>query len=607
MQHSSSSAPVPTPKSHHVWQTLREAVARQRLKEQIAYALAAFGIILFIVVGSLLPTTNPSLSKIQPKENASAASLKKFGDLNNDSHVNVFDLSILVRSWLSGDNEGDVNGDGKVNVFDLSALSANWGKAFNPTVSNPPPTSTPTPTTASQPTANPTSHPTNHPGTVVASDNSMALGKWTPNPKFDTCTKDQHETYKVQGPDGKWYPTWHPPLGPSSCKFGHDHGRNPTGYQYWAEIQSHYAYDADKNGSMSQAELAAAGIPFGLVNEQLDAYNATKGLSWTRHEDHVGHKVEYANGEGDIGEGTDPFDTNTTGGIVVPIAPGTGGKKWDPSGIRCYHFHKIHQGVSTPDALTNNLHEALLHQKCTSTRTDFPASTSILSGMIAFGAPGGFNSFCTPLRDQIIFLGTNDINKNFPGTANNGSRVITPRDCMEQQMLVTSGQFSGFPYEIWSGDVAIRTATGKHLASNGGSWEVLDVIRYYDPQSSTKIAYTTPLCYLQIGDRRARGGTCDAMTNYGQIKDITWDDPRSGFRGLHRGQYIDSHRLSNQGGPTYWYSDPLGHNAQTTPFPGSIRQLISPVNASKIGLFGSDPRIIQRRHNSGSNSVHAPN
>jgi hypothetical protein len=57
---------------------------------------------------------------------------------------------------------------------------------------------------------------------------SLAFGIWNPGPK-DTCTKEQHDAYTVVGPDGKLYPTWHPPTGPGRCTFGHEHGLDPRG------------------------------------------------------------------------------------------------------------------------------------------------------------------------------------------------------------------------------------------------------------------------------------------------------------------------------------------------------------------------------------------
>ncbi len=52
------------------------------------------------------------------------------GDLNGDSHVNVFDLSIFLTKWQAPNANGlpeDFNGDGQVNIFDLSILLANYG------------------------------------------------------------------------------------------------------------------------------------------------------------------------------------------------------------------------------------------------------------------------------------------------------------------------------------------------------------------------------------------------------------------------------------------------------------------------------------------------
>jgi hypothetical protein len=48
------------------------------------------------------------------------------GDVNNDSHVNVFDLSTLLSKWGTSTASADLNHDGTVNVFDLSVLLSHW-------------------------------------------------------------------------------------------------------------------------------------------------------------------------------------------------------------------------------------------------------------------------------------------------------------------------------------------------------------------------------------------------------------------------------------------------------------------------------------------------
>jgi len=64
--------------------------------------------------------------------------------------------------------------------------------------------------------------------------------------------------------------------------------------------------------------------------------------------DHVGHKVDFVNGEGDLA--THQMSSATTGGAWV-------GKLGDgvvanDTGVRCYYLAKVHQGVSTADAFT---------------------------------------------------------------------------------------------------------------------------------------------------------------------------------------------------------------------------------------------------------------
>ena len=54
---------------------------------------------------------------------------------------------------------------------------------------------------------------------------ARAYGLWTPSAR-ETCTKAAHDKYSTVGPDGKLYPTWHPPTDTDGCTFGHEHGRD---------------------------------------------------------------------------------------------------------------------------------------------------------------------------------------------------------------------------------------------------------------------------------------------------------------------------------------------------------------------------------------------
>ncbi len=52
------------------------------------------------------------------------------GDINGDTHVNIYDFSILAANWSKtgqSRSAGDLSGDGKVDITDLTILAANFG------------------------------------------------------------------------------------------------------------------------------------------------------------------------------------------------------------------------------------------------------------------------------------------------------------------------------------------------------------------------------------------------------------------------------------------------------------------------------------------------
>jgi len=57
---------------------------------------------------------------------------------------------------------------------------------------------------------------------------SRSYGVWRPA-RAGECSRLIHDRYSALGRDGKLYPTWHPPVDPSGCSFGHDHGPAPAG------------------------------------------------------------------------------------------------------------------------------------------------------------------------------------------------------------------------------------------------------------------------------------------------------------------------------------------------------------------------------------------
>lgn len=378
---------------------------------------------------------------------------------------------------------------------------------------------------------------------------SAAFGIWTPG-KSDTCSPDVHNRYVTVGPDGKKYPTWHPPVDPiTGCSFGHEHGRDPHGSALYASVGD---------------------IPFGYANEQLDMSN----MGMVRHEDHVGHKVEWENG------------------IRIRVAGSTGAA----IEITCDVLVKLHQGTHSKDAFTNNLHELAYHIKC-SDHTEM--HVTLLS---AIGRPGEFVSTCG---------GTIQAGVASPANApsGGGQRRIADAACVLSRTIVGAGQESDFGvlHESWETSNEIRAADGQGLAFFNPYFQVFRPSRYYDASLAGVVGRPVALCAMTIGDRKARSSECAGQTTTvgGSLLSIDYDDPTSNFNGVRRQVDINDNVLRNAGGPTVWYTDPFGKNGQTTPFAGSIRQYIASIN-NDYGVGVNGP-VIGSDRNYGGLGVRAPN
>ncbi len=375
---------------------------------------------------------------------------------------------------------------------------------------------------------------------------SRAFGIWSPGAN-DTCTPEIHDQYAVVGPDGKLYPTWHPSVDPSGCTFGHEHGRDPRGSDLFQDVGH---------------------IPFAYANEQLDVWDP----DGTRHEDHVGHKVEWENDVemnfGDVG-----------GGVFE---------------IRCDILVKMHQGTHSKDAFTNNLHELNYNARCTDgTRLHFTILTNI-------GTAGNLVVSCS--GDELTAGEPNPLNSPSGG----GSRRIPDRSCVEQFVLVPEGErsnFSGALRESWQLSESIRAANGQHLAGVGPYFNVTLPSRFFDPTLENNVGRPIDVCYeVTESGERAQGGACDESTNEGAVQGMAFDDPRSAFDGADRDMDINGITVTNADGPEVWYTDPFGGNGRTRPFPGSIEQFISKFDNSAVTPHGPS---IGRYY--GGNGVHAPN
>ena len=607
---------------------------------------AIVGAIAFLFVSSNAPLSESLFGSLYPKDHSHASAALP-SDLNNDGKVNVLDLSVLLSRWnLTGVNTADLNNDGKVNVLDLSVLLSNWGKSL-----------------------------------PSGSGESMAMMAWrvggknAPNPTYDKCDDGTdvvtvHNEYHVIAYDGIKYPTWHPPVvnnpitGVGKCYFGHEHGADPQKYLHWNEIVQHFGKDLNNDGTItplvidvSTGTITAgdrAGIPFGIANEHMDKYynQENRDSIFVRHEDHVGHKIEFVNQETDVNTTIDGHVTASTHqmsqlagtqGLSIPYYQ-SGSEVYQPTGVVCTHLHKFHQGTHSGDAILNNLHEVIFHSTCQSVSINnidapalYPNNDVILTGMMAFGKPGIYKRFCFAQRNQEVcgltgadYSGgssctlTDPLLSKLPNAINSTSigRNMTDKACLDNWAQINPGNNYFAPYEIWEGDLEIQKADGDMLAEHGRQWDVLDPVRFID------IGYQHPTRPWQKDYQfnsencKKPGGAFDVLTFVGGCEsrtvNVAYDSPQAGFRGLKRTTYFGRNRVSNPGGATIWWTDPLGGNAVTTPFDSGLKQKISSVEAdiqivqAKVQqLFGNNhflnDRAIQRMFNDGSRTVHAPN
>jgi hypothetical protein len=436
-----------------------------------------------------------------------------------------------------------------------------------------------------------------HP-TAQGDANSHAMGLWTPHPAYDTCSAAYHDSFSIFGTDGKRYPTWHPPEGTENgapCTFGHEHGRDPRGSALLVDVEEQYG-----------------GILFGYVNEQLDEYNRARRVGdRMRHEDHVGHKIEWEN---DV----EVFESVTNGGADQ--------RRLD---IRCDFLMKIHQGTHSPDAFTNNLHELLYAAQCRD-RGDGRVGTRLIAyTMVQFGTPGGFAEGGVSGGFEFVNVGPASPAASPAGT---GLRSIPTLGRILEAVMVPPGERSDYSrglYEDWiSANYLRKSGGGEPLAYFDPHFAVFLPARFYWPAAkagavdgpragadvAAQVGRTVELCYSQAGGRRASGGECASLADGTRL---AYDDPRSPFNGVKREFYFNQTTIVNAAGPTTWYTDPFGGQARGKPFPGAIRQFIAAVDNRKRNAAGVisvggrayhfESRAFGKDRWYGGKGVHAPN
>ena len=331
-----------------------------------------------------------------------------------------------------------------------------------------------------------------------------------------------------------------------------------------------------------------------------------------RHEDHVGHKVEWEN---DV----EVFESVTNGGA-----------NQRQLAVRCDFLMKIHQGTHSPDAFTNNLHELLYAAQCRD-RGDGSVGTKLIAyTMVQFGDPGGFSEGGVAGGFGYVKVGPASPVKS---PAGGGLRSIPTIGRVQPAVLVPPGERSDYSrglYEDWISANYLRRPGGREpLAYFDPHFAVFLPARFHWParkaepvqaartaaDQAAQIGRTIDVCYASAGAGKASGGECDRVA--GSVPPVAWDDPRSPFDGVKREFYFNQTTIVNAGDPTTWYTDPFGGHAADRPFPGAIKQFVAAVDNRKrndagvisVGgrIYPFESRAFGKDRWYGGKGVHAPN
>lgn len=406
---------------------------------------------------------------------------------------------------------------------------------------------------------------------------SRAFGVWTPpsaQGNETVCTKEQHDRFFVVGPDGKKYPTWHPPAltdtnGNVTCVFGHEHGMNPAalsppGYDGWDDVRRHFAFDANANGTIDEAELASAGIPFGYVTE----YASGAGVAGV--EPHESYKIVFAN---------DRVRSRTL-------------NNQSASDVTCDQLAAFNQDSASSAAFTNARASLIYAADCASSSTTPLAAPYrarlIVSALASYGQP-----------NEIVDV-------TAPSAA--AGRQVPTRERAFTNILVVSGQSSDYAIglrERWNGSVTLARSDGSTLASFDIGIGTTDTPRFAQSATTLTARNSIDLCYAgldangsEVGSgvvRQARAGACAALANGSgpgvpagsRVTAASKDSP---FRGCQRFAVFGALAVRNNAGLRTWYSDVNGAHASGSSFTGALKQWVDTTDTGS-SVLGEDPRI----------------
>jgi hypothetical protein len=217
------------------------------------------------------------------------------------------------------------------------------------------------------------------------------------------------------------------------------------------------------------------------------------------------------------------------------------------------------------------MHEVAYHVRC-SDGTGFSATL-----LTPIGTAGELVVGCN--REIHIPAGTANPSISPDG---GGKRAIPEASCIEQRILNPEDgrpRFDSALRESWEISGRLRTHDNRTLASFNPYFQVMDPSRFFDTDLDRDMGRPIDLCFRPelIGEDR-----CEAVGT---------DD-------------VNATNVRNADGPNWWYTDALGRNGRTEPFPGSIRQWVASHDNNGLNLHGG---IIGRDRDYNGPGVRAPN
>lgn len=148
------------------------------------------------------------------------------------------------------------------------------------------------------------------------------------------------------------------------------------------------------------------------------------------------------------------------------------------------------------------------------------------------------------------------------------------------------------PPSLGDRSIAIASELVYHVnCDDGTEIHATTLVRLDEPATiatadGARLAFFDPRFGLLAPDRTVAAGASSAAQ---MLMDLCGpaDSPSDGAHsgrceafptlGARRLVYFNQTEIYNGGGPAVWYTDPFGAHAATTPFPGSVRQVIAPV------------------------------